>query len=216
MRAKLEEKGNNLKYIIAPDLEHHLFLSEWSRAFPSAQVIGPEGLPEKRAAAAPTSADALPPVQFSTVFSAKDKETRIGADFDRDFEYAYVPAHPSRELVFLYKPERTLLVADYLFNSPPTEQYSRSDEAPARGLAGLGERLFGYLQSTQGSAMGQRRFQWWVLSRGDRRGYAESARRVDGWDFDRIVPCHGDVVEEGGKGVFRKVFEWHLEGKRGD
>ena len=44
----------------------------------------------------------------------------------------------------------------------------------------------------------------------DRASFAASARRVADWDFDRIIPCHGDVIETGGNAVFRRVFAWHL------
>jgi hypothetical protein len=40
---------------------------------------------------------------------------------------------------------------------------------------------------------------------------AASTARIDRWDLARIVPCHGDVIETGGKEVFRKVLAWHLE-----
>lgn len=59
--------------------------------------------------------------------------------------------------------------------------------------------------------MGQRRFIWWAISSGDRTGFNKSIAKINGWDFDRIVPCHGDVIESGGKGIFQKVMKWHLE-----
>ncbi|KFY62669.1 hypothetical protein V496_04449 [Pseudogymnoascus sp. VKM F-4515 (FW-2607)] len=156
VRAKLQEKGDNLKYIIAPDIEHHIFVSEWARAYPSAQVIGVEGLPEKRAAAAKDASEVVP---FATVFTEKLKgQVRISEEFDRDFEYEYVPEHMNKELVFLYKPDRTLIVADYLFNLPATEQYSRTGEPANKGIM---TRLFGALMSTHGRAMGQKRFLWY-------------------------------------------------------
>ncbi|KFY70095.1 hypothetical protein V499_09457, partial [Pseudogymnoascus sp. VKM F-103] len=158
VRAKLQEKGDNLKYIIAPDIEHHIFVSEWARAYPSAQVIGVEGLAEKRAAAAkdPKSPSHGAQVPFATVFTEKLKgQVRISEEFDRDFEYEYVPEHMNKELVFCYKPDRTLIVADYLFNLPATEQYSRTGEAADKGIM---TRLFGALTGTQGRALGQKRF----------------------------------------------------------
>ncbi|KFY51804.1 hypothetical protein V497_08839 [Pseudogymnoascus sp. VKM F-4516 (FW-969)] len=210
VRAKLAEKGNNVQYIIAPDIEHHIFVSEWSRAFPSARVIGVEGLPEKRAEAAkdPKSPSYGEQVPFATVFTQKEKgQVRISEEFDRDFEYEYVPEHMNKELVFLYKPEKTLIVADYLFNLPATEQYSRSGEAANKGIL---TKLFGALMSTKGAATGQKRYLWYAASAADRKGFGESAKRIGTWDFERIVPCHGDVVEGNGKEVFRKLFGWHL------
>ena len=30
-------------------------------------------------------------------------------------------------------------------------------------------------------------------------------------NLDKIIPCHGDVIETGGKGIFDKIMQWHLE-----
>ncbi|KFY08967.1 hypothetical protein V492_05744, partial [Pseudogymnoascus sp. VKM F-4246] len=214
VRAKLAEKGDKVQYIIAPDIEHHLFVSDWARAYPTARVIGVEGLPEKRAAAArdPKSPSYGEQVPFATVFTEKLKgKTRISEEFDRDFEYEYVPEHMNKELVFCYKPDKTLIVADYLFNLPATEQYSKTGEPADKGIL---TRLFGTLTGTTGRALGQKRYLWYGASAANRKGFGESAGRIAGWDFERIVPCHGDVVEGDGKEVFRKVFGWHLEGLR--
>lgn len=213
IHAKLREKGNNLKYIIAPSMEHHIFIGDWARAFPQAQVIGPEGLAEKRAASSKDvkSTSYGEQIPFSTVFSSKSKyQTKISNEFDADFEYEYIADHPSKELVFFYKPDRTLIVADYMFNSPPTEQYSRTGEKAEGNIL---SRLFQYLQSTEGRAMGQRRIQWYAASSKNRKGFNESVAKIDSWDFRYIIPCHGDVIEDEAKGIFRKVFEWHLAGK---
>lgn len=201
MRAKVSEKGNDLKYIIAPDTEHHLFITDWADAYPQARVVGPSGLPEKRAHAGK-------PARFDTVLGPDAMS--VGPDFDRDIECEYVGAHPSHEIVLLHKPDRTLIVADYMFDAPPREQYSRTGEAPNAGIL---SKVFQMFLSAQGTALAQRRMQWYALSRGDRDGYAKSARRVAGWDFDRIIPCHGDVIEGNGKSMFKKVFGWHLTGK---
>jgi hypothetical protein len=214
VQAKLQEKGDNLKYIIAPDMEHHIFISAWAKAFPQAIVIGPEGLPEKRAKNAndPKSASYGEQVPFHTVFTTKNRDTtRISEEFDRDFEYEFVPDHPSKELVFFYKPDKTLLVADYMFSAPPTEQYSRTGEAADKGVL---TKLFHLIQGTQGKALGQKRFQWYVASRSNRPGFNASAKKISSWDFDRIIPCHGDVIEGDGKGAFQRVFEWHLQGEK--
>jgi len=33
----------------------------------------------------------------------------------------------------------------------------------------------------------------------DKVNFAKSAKRVAAWDFTRIIPCHGDVLEANGK-----------------
>ena len=95
-----------------------------------------------------------------------------------------------------------------MFNLPAREQYSRSNEDPTSGLL---TKMFIGLQNTMGSATWQKRFLWYAASSGDRKGFNDSVKKVDQWEFDRIIPCHGDVVETGGKSIFRKVFEWHLQ-----
>lgn len=44
--------------------------------------------------------------------------------------------------------------------------------------------------------------------------FGNSAKRIMGWGFDRVVPCHGDVIESGGKDVFGKMVDWFLGGKK--
>jgi hypothetical protein len=120
-----------------------------------------------------------------------------------------VDAHRNKELVFNYKPDRTLIEADLMFNLPATEQFSKSNQSATSGFL---TRLFIPLNNTQGTAMGQRRLIWYAISGGSNRpSYNKSVARIANWDFDRIVPCHGDVIEENGKSVFQKVMQWHIE-----
>jgi hypothetical protein len=210
VKAKVEELGGNVKYLVAPDIEHHIFLSDWATAYPGVKLIGPEGLPEKR------QKDNDPKIgkePFEVVFTAKNKrEVKISPEVDQDFDYEYVDAHQNKELVFFYKPDKVVIQADLLFNLPANEQYSRVPEAqrPKPGL--LGSVLFP-LWTTEGEAKGAKRFMWYVMSRGNRPSWDESIRRINSWDFDTLIPCHGDVLEGNGKQAFQKIFEWHINGK---
>jgi hypothetical protein len=38
------------------------------------------------------------------------------------------------------------------------------------------------------------------------------AKRVAEWDIERIIPCHGDVLEEGGEEAWASTYEWFLKG----
>ncbi|KAI9676134.1 MAG: hypothetical protein M1817_000879 [Caeruleum heppii] len=206
VRDTLNALGNNVRYITALDIEHHIFLGEWHKAFPNARVLGPEGLPEKRAKQKELE------VPFSHVLSQKNKDSlRVDSEFDRDFEYEYVGSHGNKEMAFNFRPDRTLIQADLMFNLPANEQYSRTGESATGGFL---TRLFVGLMSTSGTAIWQKRFLWYVASAKDRPGFNQSISKIAKWDFDRIIPCHGDVVETGGKGIFQKVFEWHLQGHK--
>ncbi|KAE9971433.1 hypothetical protein EG327_009867 [Venturia inaequalis] len=199
-------KMGELRYIAALDIEHHIFLGAWNKEYPNALILGPEGLLEKRA----KQKDEAVPINI--IFTAKEKETtKVSAEFDADFEYEYVDAHVNKEIVFNYKPDRTLIEADLLFNLPATEQYSKT---PVDTNKGFLTRLFAALQGTGGKALAQQRMIWYGTSAGDRRGFAKSMQVIRAWDFDRLVPCHGDVIETGAKGIFEKIMAWHL-GKTG-
>jgi len=210
VKEKLRELGGNLKYIVALDLEHHIFVSEWKKEFPEASIVGPEGLFEKRAKA---TDERIGKEEFAVVFDAKkkaDKTLSISPEFDADFDFEYVDAHPGKELVFMYKPDGILIEADLMFNLPAKEQYSRvtdyNNEKPD-----LRNRIWQGLQSTDGEAKGAKRFIWHLLSRSNRPAFNESIKRIEAWNFTTIIPCHGDTIEGNGKEIFRKVFEWHLK-----
>ena len=191
-----------VKYIAANDAEHHIFMDDWHKAFPDAKLIGPDALKEKRESQ-------KKPLPWTHLFRPKDNTSwNIDETFDREFDAEYVHAHANKELVFNHKPSKTLIQADLLFNLPATEQYSRTDASPT---AGIFTKLMCRINNTAGTAIWQKRFVWYALSASDRPAFNQSMARIDKWDFERIIPCHGDVIEKEGKGIFRKVFEWHLE-----
>ncbi|KAA6413859.1 MAG: hypothetical protein FRX48_02221 [Lasallia pustulata] len=203
VRATLQKLGNNVRYLSALDFEHHIFISDWAKAFPDAKLLGPEGLSEKREKSQETAG-----TKFQHIWTQKNKtEIQVDPDFDREFDYEYVGSHGNKEVVFFHKPDRTLIEADLMFNLPATEQYSKTREGATSGIL---TKLFVGLMSAEGKALWQKRFLWYVASAQDRPGFNQSIRKIDSWDFQRIIPCHGDVIENGAKGIFRKVFEWHL------
>ena len=199
--------GNDVKYIAATDIEHHIFISDWAKAFPNANVLGVEGLPEKREKDPKTKG-----TKFTHVWTAKNKnDFHVDEAFDKDFDYEFVHAHGNKELVFNYKPDRTLIQADLIFNLPAVEQYSKTNENPNSGFA---TKLFGALMNTKGNALWQRRFLWYGPASADRTAFATSMKKINGWDWDRMIPCHGDTIETNAKGIFQTVMEWHLQGKQ--
>lgn len=208
--SSLSTSSSPVSYLIAPDLEHHMNLSAWFTAYPSAHVIAPEGLAEKRAEANRTD-KSVTIIPFKTIFTAKEKlSIKVSEEFDKEFDYEFVDSHPNKEIVFHHKPSKTLIEADYLFNLPATEQYSKTGIDPTSGWV---TKLFAGLENTKGEATWQKRMLWYVFSKSDRKGFGESAKRINAWGFENLVPCHGDVFLGDGKSVFEKVFRWHLEGK---
>jgi len=42
------------------------------------------------------------------------------------------------------------------------------------------------------------------------RAMSRDTKVVAAWDFDRIIPCHGDVVDTGGKQIWLDAFKMYL------
>jgi hypothetical protein len=207
VKEKIQSMGNNVKYISATDLEHHIFISPWAKAYPEASVIGVEGLPEKREKDPDTKG-----IVFSHVFTKSNKlDMKISEEFDQEFEYEYMHSHQNRELVFYHKPTQTMIEADFIFNLPAHEQYSRSTESPTSGIL---TNIFNKLMNTSDQAIWQRRFVWYLAGAKDRPAFSESINRMKRWDVQRIIPCHGDVMESGAQGIFDKITLWHREGRQ--
>ncbi|KAG6005452.1 hypothetical protein E4U21_007921 [Claviceps maximensis] len=209
-KAKVAELGGQVAYIIALDFEHHIFLSEWAKQYPGAKIIGPDGLLEKRAKQ--HKDPKISNDSFAIVFTKTNKRSvKISDEFDADFDYEYVDGHVNKEIVFNYKPDKVLIEADLMFNLPAVEQYSKVPDHQKPG--GFADKLFQGAQSTAGDATWMKRFNWYLAAK-DRASVNESIKMIDQWDFTTLIPCHGDVIEGNAKDVFRKVFQWHLQGKK--
>ena len=206
-REMQEQLGStDVRYITALDQEHHIFLEAWHKAWPEAKVLAPETLPAYR----DKQGYFKIPESNWLLFKKADKANGLTVDstFDNEFDMELVDAHANKELVFNHKPTKTLVEADLLFNLPATEQMSKTGVSATSGFF---TRFFCSINGTQGSAIWQKRLIWYAISAADRKGYNESIGKIAKWDFDRIIPCHGDVIESGGKGIFEKVMGWHLE-----
>ncbi|KAJ5241014.1 uncharacterized protein N7469_002605 [Penicillium citrinum] len=204
VRAKVDSLGGNVRYIAAPDLEHHLHITAWKKAFPQAHILAPEGLWEKR-----QSNPDFRDTHFEHVWKKDASPPVISREWDAEFETEYVHGHGSRELVFLHKPSRTVIEADMLFNLPSNEQYSKTEDREPLNF--MTKAILPLLSTKSYPATGHRRFAWYILSSHDRDAFTTSVRRIMRWDFDRLIPCHGDVIENNARSVFQNVMAWFLK-----
>ena len=204
VRSKIATLGDRVRYIAATDIEHHIFVGPWAKAWPEAEVIGVEGLPEKR-----EKDEATKGTRFAHIFTASNKrDVRISPEFDREFDYEYVDSHVNRELVFYHRPTATMIEADLIMNLPAHEQYSRSEESPTSGIL---TRIATMVMNTSGDALWQKRMMWYLASSKNRSAFNESVARMKRWRLARIVPCHGEVIESDAQGIFDRITQWHRE-----
>jgi hypothetical protein len=93
------------------------------------------------------------------------------------------------EIEFLHRGSRTLILADVGIH------YDDHSPRPIRAFARAG-RMYGRLRPTP-------MFRSTMLRRGLAR---RDMRRILDWDFDRVIPGHGTILESGGKDALRR--EW--------
>jgi len=184
------DKLGPVKYIIGPDAEHSMFLAEFQKAYPDAKVIGVEPLIKKREGV----------VSFAGAYGADPEGTKYG--YEPEITACYFSGFKNKDVAFLHGPSKTLIQADLLLNLPCNEQYSKSKSSGRIPLLG------GLLQL---DGLAFKRVLWKLGT--DKPSMIRDAKTVAEWDFDRIIPCHGDVIETGGKTVWSEAYKWYLDGK---
>jgi hypothetical protein len=85
-------------HLYAPNTFHHLWLGDWSHAFPEARVHAPEGLEKKRADL------------------RIDRHTGEDAAFGDELTEIPIDGFRLRETALLHQPSRTLVVTDLVHN----------------------------------------------------------------------------------------------------
>ncbi len=213
-KSTIDSLGGEVSYLAAPDIEHHIWLSTWATAYPNAHIIAPEGLAEKRATMNKTNKE-VTILNFGTIFTKAAKNSpegiKVSEEFDSEFSTEFLEMTPNKEIAFFHKPSKTLINADLMFNLPAYEAFSKSGIDATTGWT---TRLFTALTSAKGSAIWQKRLQWYAFSKSDRPGFNKSVQRINSWGPENIVMSHGETVVGDGKEIFQKVFQWHLEGEK--
>ncbi len=182
-RQALEHLGT-VRHIIAPNLFHHLSIGETHRLYPQAQVWGVPGLAQKR-----------PDLQFDHLLSG-------AGSFEGVLDYlpfqGFASILPSgiqlaQETVFCHQPSQTLILTDIAFN------FDQNNSLSMR----LAARAIGSYQTLRPS-----RLEKWGTR--DKVAVANAVKQVLVWDFDRVIPGHGSIVEDNGKAQFQAGYEWFL------
>jgi len=183
-KTKINELGP-VKYIINPDIVHHLYLLEFKMAYPNAKVIGVEDTVKRM------DEKSFP---FDGLWGRDPPNTRYG--FEEDIKHCYFSGIRNKDVAFLHVASKSLIQADLLFNLPATEQYSKSSRWIPQ--ATLKPNSWAHQKVVQNVAV-------------DAEAVKRDAKTVASWDFDRIIPCHGDVIERGGNKAWRSAYQFFID-----
>lgn len=166
--------------VVAPNAVHHLYAGNYTTAYENAQLWGAPGLPEKR-----------PDLRFAGVLD--DRPLPGWEDVLAQHVVGGMPR--VNETAFLHRPSGTLILTDLLMHLS-----ERSAPLPLQALA--------MLSATWKRPAVPPTLRWLLVR--DRAALRRSIEIILGWDFDRIVLSHGDVIVANGKVALREAYGWLL------
>jgi len=181
------DKMGPVKYIVGADAVHHLYVGDYKKAYPDAKLIAPEEA---------ISRHGDKELAFDGVWGRDPPNTLYG--FEDELDYCYFSGFKNKDVAFLHKPSKSLIEADLLMNLPCIEQYSKSKTSNM--LRGVGLGPSSWIHSRITGSLGT-----------DKAAMKRDAKTVAGWDFDRIIPCHGDVIEKNAKKAWEDTFKAFLD-----
>ncbi|KAG5351614.1 hypothetical protein C0989_005582 [Termitomyces sp. Mn162] len=118
---------------------------------------------------------------------------------DRQIKACFFSGFKNKDVAFLHVESKVLIEADLLFNLPATEQYSKSSSTPN----------LPFIRGLSPTSWFHPRMIWSLGV--NKEAMRQDARTVASWDFEKIIPCHGDVIEADGKKAWESVYKFYLE-----
>ncbi len=184
IKKKLDELGK-VKWIVCPNMQHHLYAKQYKEWYPDAKVIGMEGLPEKKK-----------DLHFDVVYGQNFDKQKWG--FEDDIDSVYFSGFVNKDIAFFHKHSKTLIVADLLANLPATQAYSRAKAGAFSGLPSLSP--FSVWQRTFLRAGGFR----------NKAAMKKDVQKVLDWDFNKIIVGHGNPILENAKDAWKSAYKPYL------
>jgi len=182
-RALLDSLGT-VTHLVAPNLFHHLHFGEAQAIYPNAMAWGVAGLPQKR-----------PDLRFDALLDQPGnfEETLYYQPFRGFSSILPQGIQLAHETVFWHPPSGSVILTDIAFNFDDTFPFTSR----------LAAQLLGTYQTLRPS-----RLEKWGTR--DKAAVENSIRQVLTWEFDRVIPGHGAVLETHGKAQLQRGFEWFL------
>ena len=177
LKAEVEALGEP-RFLVSPNMLHHLFLGEWKQTYSQAKLIASPGLGRRRK---------------DVAFDAELGDTPDpgwAADIDQVLVNGSVVM---TEAVFFHRASRTAIFADLIENLPRDF---------TTGWRGVVARLDGIVEPNPGAP------REWRASFLDRKAARSALQRILGWGIERVVIAHGATAERDGEAFVRRAFAW--------
>ncbi len=167
-----------VRHIVSPNKIHHLFLKEWSEAWPDAQLHAPPGLAKRR-----------PDLHFDADLG-DESHPAWATEID---QVIFHGSFAMEEVVFFHRASRTAIFCDLV---------QRHDRAGMKGFKGMLMRLDG-LVGEHGSTPREWRVSF--LRRGPAR---TARARVLAWKPERLVIAHGACAQDDATQILARALAW--------
>ncbi len=171
--------------IIAPNLYHHLSVSDFKSIYSDAKIFAAPGLEFKRQ-----------DIKFDKILDCG----KIGSE--DEIEYFLFEGFkildlkglsPLNEIVFLHRESQTLILTDTAFHFD--ESFPLTTQLTMRVIGGYKKLEPSILEK---------------LATREKAKVKNSIQKVLEWDFERAIVAHGSIIENQGKAKLKKGYEWVL------
>lgn len=181
----------NVEYLIAPNSIHHLFLKEWIDQFPDCTVIAPPNLKERRK-----------DIEFHHVldidvndssWNVMDIPSELQTTYSNIIEFMVIKTGIfHEEIVIFHKSSKTLILADNIENMGHEPETSSCKHFPI--VAKIILRLAGMYQRPSAPTD--------MKLSVNHNWYRKSIQQVLSWDFNKIIPSHGRIIDNDARDVY--------------
>jgi len=177
LRTQVTALGH-VRWLIAPNHLHHLFVTDWQQAWPDAELWGTQEVQKKR-----------PDLHFSGTLKGTDGPWREAID-----QCLFTGSPAMTECVFLHRSSATLIVTDLIENIHPAQF-----NPVQRGLA----RLAGIVAPKGGMPL-----DWRLSFRRHHSEARANLEQILAWQPKRIVMAHGILITDHCDAFLRRAFAW--------
>jgi hypothetical protein len=177
VRAEVDALGP-VRFIVAPNSLHHLFIQPWQAAYPAAQTIAAPGLATRRK---------------DLAFSGELGDA-AHAGWANDIEQVVVRGNAiTTEVVFFHRASGTALFTDLLQNFRP---------GAFKGWRALVAKL------DRMTADEPQVLQKFRVAFTDRKTARAAVRRILDWPVRQVLMAHGPLIAADAAGLLRRAFKW--------
>lgn len=177
LRTAVEALGD-VRFIVAPNSLHHLFLAEWEAAWPDARLVAPPGLRKRRR-------------DLAFDDDLVDIPNLAWAD---DLDQVIVHGNLiTSEVVFFHRSSRTTIFTDLIQHFDPS------------WFTGWRAVVAGLDLMTAPEPETPRKFRFTFV---DRRVARAAISRILAWPTENVLMAHAPPIRGDGQAFIRRAFAW--------